>query len=449
MYFAYIKLTNIGPFRDFEARCGQTMIVTADNGGGKTTFVEAITGLLDDHNSDLITTGEEAGEAYFEFSNGLTVRQTITREGSKYDIRKPSGEKVVRRHKEYLKGLVTGIALDPLKLLTCQKEDRIEYLLRVLPISFDQAEVAQITGKDPGESLSLEQFDNLLAAKEADRSSQNKLVEVSKGHLTRLERSIPAYEADGKDWTAESQRLQTERDAIISERDQLERSKESHLAQQRRQIESEAKVRLEEERLEYERRCAEINRVKDEILSNLEREKDAEIERARILSQPRLDELNANLAVARDRAKNQSEVEALRKSVEQTRAQFREESQEATRRQRVVESMRELRRKKLEALPVPGIEIKNRELYVDGKIFDSQTNTAEKIKVAFQLAHLGANPEYPIMIADAGDFLNERNLEWIVDAARDSGFQLFITKRVEGQKEARVVPYEQYLEAVA
>jgi energy-coupling factor transporter ATP-binding protein EcfA2 len=215
--FSYIKFTNIGPFRNFETKCGQAMLVTADNGEGKSTFLSAIRALLDDHNADLITIGEEEAEAYFEFTNGMTVRQTITKRGSKYDIRLPDGQKVLKRHKEFLQSLVTGIALDPMKLISCSKDERVDYLLSVLPITFQPEAIHEACGVAPPDTLTLEQFDNLLAAKESDRTEQNKRVDASKGLLSRLERSLPKYESDGKDWTAEASQLQSQRDKLTSD----------------------------------------------------------------------------------------------------------------------------------------------------------------------------------------------------------------------------------------
>jgi hypothetical protein len=443
--FSRIKLHNIGPFRDFEVRCGQVMILAAQNGGGKTTFVEAIKGLLDDHNADLITVGEDEGVAEFEFVDGLKVTQTITKRGSKYDIRKPDGQKVTK-HKEYLRGLVSGIALDPLYLLRCSKDEVVEYLLKHIPINFSAEEISESVGFAQDHPMTLEEFDNLLAAKEADRSQQNKVVEGSKGHLTRIERSLPSYNDEGLDWEQERSRIQTERDKMAHDADSFLALKAQAGEADEKSINDQAKAEIEQARLEYERQRSEITRLAQESKAELAKARNAEVEAYMEGVRPKLDQLTTELAVAKERASRHIEVKTLRKSVEETRAQFREESQEATRRQRIVEAMRELRRRKLDKLPIPGIEIKNRQLYVDGKLFDGQTNTAEQIKVAFQLAAL-ANRVYPVMVADGGDMLGAAAFRWVVDAAIASNFQVFITKRLESEKSLRVMSYEEYIKS--
>jgi hypothetical protein len=219
------------------------MLVTADNGEGKSTFLAAIRALLDDHNADLITIGEEEAEAYFEFTNGMTVRQTITKRGSKYDIRLPDGQKVLKRHKEFLQSLVTGIALDPMKLITCSKDERVDYLLSVLPITFQPEAIHEACGIAPPDTLTLEQFDNLVAAKESDRTEQNKRVDASKGLLSRLERSLPKYEADGKDWTIEASQLQSQRDKLDSDLQAFIKERRQSLAAEVKAVTTEARMR--------------------------------------------------------------------------------------------------------------------------------------------------------------------------------------------------------------
>jgi hypothetical protein len=146
-----------------------------------------------------------------------------------------------------------------------------------------------------------------------------------------------------------------------------------------------------------------------------------------------IEQLSSQTAEVQVKAEQQSRAAGLRESVEQARLHFREESQLATALQEQVEVLRTLRTSKLSSLPIEGVEIREGHLLVDGKKFDTQLNLAEQVKVAFLIAAEGAkdNP-VRLMVADAGDSLNEENLRWIVDGAKSAGFQVFLTKREEG-----------------
>jgi energy-coupling factor transporter ATP-binding protein EcfA2 len=287
--FSYIKFTNIGPFRNFETKCGQAMLVTADNGEGKSTFLAAIRALLDDHNADLITIGEEEAEAYFEFTNGMTVRQTITKRGSKYDIRLPDGQKVLKRHKEFLQSLVTGIALDPMKLISCSKDERVDYLLSVLPITFQPEAIHEACGIAPPDTLTLEQFDNLLAAKESDRSEQNKRVDASKGFFPGWSGHCPNTNRTARIG------LRKHRSFRVSATSSLPTSRRSsrsggQTSKRRGQSRSHGSQKaIEAARLEFERKKQEILRRSSEEQGRLEREAGAAIEFEQLRVAPELE----------------------------------------------------------------------------------------------------------------------------------------------------------------
>jgi energy-coupling factor transporter ATP-binding protein EcfA2 len=476
-----IELCDIGPFVHWEAdRITTRALITGDNGDGKSTLANVFSCMLDDHNTHLIRNGADSGEIYMELEvrwnpetgeidqNGtetgiIKSRQRVKRGGSKYEIELPNGLKVLKSQKEFLKGLITGASLDPMKIAHGSDKERLEYVLSVFSIQIERHEILPILGDDTPRIVSygLDEFDNLIATQESRRSEQNAQVKATKGLLAKLEQSLPPAPAEAVNWQVKEKdlrkahaearsRLEQQRIAIDNEyRDACDYLKEQ-TADKLRVLDEQEQAEIEQVRLKFkELRSAEesLQRAKRdqlEAIAKTQKEEDLgplEAEFRRVSDE---------LSVAEERAKQHMRDEVQRQNVEDSRVTFRAETLEATRRQKIVEALRELRGSKVSCIDIEGVDIRDGAIYVDGKNYGTQLNEAERIKVAVEIA-AKAVQKLPVrmMVIDAGDNLSEKNIEWIMAGAEATGIQVFLSKRSEEGGGLRVIPYEEYRSAAA
>lgn len=470
-----IELTDIGPFPHWEADCNSPqLLITGDNGNGKTTVRRVFACMLDDHNTDLIRTGAEEGIICLEFrvnwdpetgeirpdgsdTGIIRTRQRVRVGGSKYEIELPNGVKVLKSQKEFLKTLVTGATLDPLKFVGGSDKERLEYLLTVLPVTVTREEIAAVTGDAIrlAGSYDLEGLDNLIATLEANRSEQNAKLKATKGLLTKLEQNLPPRPVDAVDWSEKEKSLRIELRGLEKEFMDAEKAVDAAIRETRellrnRRAEAINKLGVEE--------AAEIERVRAEYREKREHEErthaadlDALSETVESERVSRLVPLESELramttavAVAGTNASQYLRDEAQRQHVEEARASLRAETQEATRRQKIVEGLRELRTGKVADLGIEGITIRDGVIYVDGKNYKTQLNETEQKKVAIEIA-ARALRQQPVrmMVMEAGD-MSLKHLDWVMEGASAAGIQVFLTKTVPGQSGVRVIPYAEW-----
>ncbi len=327
-----------------------------------------------------------------------------------------------------------------------------------MPIHFTREEVQSIVGPafPASGDFNLEQFDALVKTKEIERTEQNAKVEATKGLLTKLEQTLPPAPADRQNWSNEVQRLES---TLADARKSLSRMEQS--------IEAERTAALAQAQDSFHKKVRDLDaretaeiediRKKYATLRGAEQRKlDAAKEQIDFLTRQELsgktgnchgeiDRLTAQLATAKERATQYVRDEIARQNVEQARANFRAESLEATRRQKLVESLREVRKRKVANLGIEGVEIREGRIVVEGKDFATQLNEAEQFKVAFQIvAEAIKERDVRFVVADAGDKLNTRNLQFVFDYADYYGIQVWVTKRDEKQKQLRIIPYAQW-----
>ena len=80
----------------------------------------------------------------------------------------------------------------------------------------------------------------------------------------------------------------------------------------------------------------------------------------------------------------------------------------------------------LSGLPVPGLEIRDGQIYVDGLPFD-RVNEARRIRIAVDIAKLRAG-RLGLLLVDGMERLDETSFREFVAAVRDSGLQAIVCR---------------------
>jgi hypothetical protein len=76
------------------------------------------------------------------------------------------------------------------------------------------------------------------------------------------------------------------------------------------------------------------------------------------------------------------------------------------------------------------MEYKDGHLFVNGKDFDEQLNTGKQMELAIEIASHGA-VKLPLIITDRAESWDEEATKYVMDAVRDAGMQIVMTKVAE------------------
>lgn len=455
-----IRLTNILGIDDIEITPGQVTRIEGRNGEGKSSIIEGLKSLFAGGNDvTLLRNGAEKGEIALELSDGTEISRKVTGNGSTLSVKHATFGKV-SKPQGVVETLANIASVNPVHFLSLAPKKRVEYLLEVCPIEVKEREVTDIlenalTGDRSidGEGLALIDsarrwvYDfraSVNASAKEKRATASQLAEslpVDRSELDRdLDASVASIEAHRETITAGASEaldqvrtdareaiLAIDRDAgairgqIIDEVDDQVRAIDDHIRslQSRRAtlITSKAdRLALVDRSQQEQRTAAQWN--EETACATIMRE-----------TQEKLAPLDAELATVREAARH---LEGHRK-IAATVAQMNDDADGLAARSvtlsKAIDELDALKRRKLDALPIAGVEIRDGELYRDGVPFD-RLNTAARIDIAFDLALLRTG-ELPLVFVDGAEALDADSLAHLEARAAAKGVQLLVARVTE------------------
>jgi hypothetical protein len=431
-----ITLIDLGPFgpQPFVIDCeAPVVIISGRNWEGKTTILKVLKSLHHEHDARLIRQGCTEGRAIYEYTDGTVIEHVFRLGGSDRIIRHADGRVIRTGTKKQIEELATGWGIDPMMLVTEKdKQKRKKFLLNVLPINFSKQEIDARLGEATrlaGE-IDLAVFDQFAEALREKRKDQRKTVKNYEAMLAENERQIPAREET--DWFERAKEITTQLNAERSALDSEVTTRRSQNVIDHNILQAKLDAEIAEIRAEAERKIANAKQAAQCESEALEASKNRAIDHIFTKHQSEIDRLISAKAEAEAKAKNQQQIEGVRKLIEQTREHIREEGRKADLLDDQVKSCEELRNEKLSQLPIKGIEIKDTEIFYNGKDFDAQLSTSEQIEASMKICALAAG-KLPVMILDQAESLDEIREAEIIEKAKRNGFQVFMTKVVRGK----------------
>ena len=148
MQVAKIQIRNILGIKSLEYKPGKINIISGKNKAGKTSFLEAIKGVLGGgHDGTLLRNGEDEGEIVLVFDNGQTLTKKMTAYKSNITFEDADGKKM-KLGASYLKEIIDPVGLNPIQILTADPKARIKMLLNSVPMEMPTDEIKFISGLD-------------------------------------------------------------------------------------------------------------------------------------------------------------------------------------------------------------------------------------------------------------------------------------------------------------
>lgn len=435
MKLSKVTIESIGGIEYLEfATTGTLVEVIGVNGAGKTSVLTALRAVFESgHDFSVVKLGAKKGRVSLSLDDGTVVQLTITEKQSRVEITAPDGQ-TVPAPRSFLAELATGFSFDPTQLITATPKERTGYLLSVMPIKFDMAEIAS-TGAAINNPVTLvdgiADLDGLAAIRDSiynTRKQLNKSVRDSEGTIASLRQGMPAE--DGTDWQARWKELEAEATDVETQiRDAGQKADHEYsestailglerdviVADLQRQITAlEEQVRVVRE-LYNVKKAAEARNLRDERLRHI-----ADV------AKPERERLATEKAQAWERSQAYGKAVGARQMIEAMAAKVRADSVESERLTRVLDALDALRRRKLDELPIPGVELKDGEVYVGGVPFE-QLNTAQQFALSIRLAKLKLG-RLSLMVVDHCEAFDAETWEIFRQSARDSGMQIVAAK---------------------
>lgn len=433
MQIAKLKIENILGLEHLEIQPGAFTEISGPNGAGKTSILESIKAALQTgHDATLIRRGAESGEIVLVLDNGDTIRKRVTPAKSTTDV--TQGGVKATRPAETLKQLTDLISLNPVDFLRAPKKDRVRVLLETMPLEADIQHLQKISGIPVQAQPGLHALDVINIVRKQvydDRTFTNGAIKEKDATINQLNLALPDAPAgvDGSEdeLTTKAKELSQAKDAELTRiQTKLEGIRKDSQATLDK-IRADAQVKIDAIKEEASKAAA----AEQARLADIEGKASAQRERTIAKFNADVEPLNSALSIIKANRENVAKREqglVTIKKMEEELEGLRETAQSQT---KALDDIDAYKLQLLDSLPIPGLVVKDGEIYRDDVHFD-RLNTAQQVQIAVEIAKMRAG-DLGLICVDGLELLDPAAFEEFKQRAVESGLQLFVT-RVSGEE---------------
>lgn len=467
----YVKLENVGPFHSFELKPGPgATLIQGCNGAGKSTVVNAIKNVVDGGvDGDLIRKGQPNCKITLKLSDGSTFVKTMQIDPdtgkTTYNLTGtgPNG-KALTKVKTRLDEAIAKLAFDPEELFRMTPALRLKAILKSMDVSFDPVALNKVFAADPAfrplpeeTPIELEDLDELIAGSERRRTEANTSLRDLQGAIATQQQALPPD--DGTDWVAAVMEAEEAYQKVANERRarelQINRDRDEAVARISASLKTDTDAALQDyaaraDRISADKKAAiqaaeakaaeetsiaqlELERIRQRLSEAANANRTAATVLRDELIQTEVTPLYAQegdkrieLARVTDSRRRADEAVGIRKAIDSLERQRKEYAGTVAVLDRVVESARLLRVKALERLPIKGLTVEGKKMYVNGIEWE-HLNTATRRGLTQRIGNMHKGKMQVRIIDDAADF-DEENLAAIAADAEARGMQILIAR---------------------
>lgn len=428
MKIAHVRISNILGIAELEFTPEGFNEITGPNGTGKTSVLEAIQSVLKTgHDATLLRKGADKGEAVLVLDDGTELSKTVTADKSTSKV-KVDG-KATSRPAEALKALTDLYSANPIEFLRARKQDRVKVLLETMPLEADTEKLAEITGipvtAAPG-THALAVIDTVYKEVYDDRTGTNRAVKEKDNTINQLELAMP--EAPGGVEGSEDELLAQVRAADEEKTAELDR-----ISKKMSGIKTDNQTKIEAIRAETQRKIdearAEGQAAADAITAEERRIEGLASQQREKTIQKHADTVgplnNALNSIKENRGAHAKREQAMQ-TIQQMKKELVDLQADAARQTKALADLEQYKNDLLASLPIPGVEVKDGEIYRDGVVFD-RLNTAQQVWVAIEIAKLRAG-NLGVSCVDGIELLDPAAFEEFKKQSLESNLQLFVSR---------------------
>jgi len=416
MQVAKIQIRNILGIKTLEYKPGKITTISGKNKAGKTSFLEAIKGILGGgHDGTLLRNGADEGEIVLVFDNGETLTKKMTQDKSHVTFEDAEGKKM-KLGASYLKEIIDPVGLNPIQILTADPKARIKMLLNSVPMTMPSDEIKFIAGLDRSEKDGhpLQVIEEIRKSIFEERAYVNKEAVTMETMVSEMRKTIP-FQEDKKDWTIEVEVVRTEleklneiRDKGLKEADELRHK----LINDAKETTQEKIDTLNKQLADYTQECQNAHEqsaknVLDEFCKMADPGKE-------------------KLTEADQNSKNQHKISGAIDFVEKKGAEIKLLEKEAKDQTGQIDDLDKLKGELMENLPVKDLKVFDGDIYINDIPFDT-LNEAARIRFCLMIAGL-RKTKLPLVCVDGLEALDEKNRAIFIEEAEKTDMQYFVTQ---------------------
>ncbi len=458
MITASLQLKNIGPFDGFILRPQPGLtVLRGPNGSGKTTLCNAVLYLIEkNHDPSLI-------KGYPNLKDGIfgEIRLIISDPGHEYDganyvctitadrttrvLHHPKLVKIpVAQSKKWIEEVINVISLDPSRFLTASDNEQVEIFLRAQPqrvtadqLAFLPAEFLKKVDLDKHALEVLGDKDSgIYGALYAARAAVKKEGDVKAKYALQLRTTLPADPVEGN-WSETYQKksgelselrtsTQAKISAIRNDAKSAIDAQDALFYETKSQLEKELRAAIE--KLEADTQLAlEIARKKcSDMTASIVANRDVAMEAAKSDYEPKNNALVSEISQAKTMIDQHAKTQATLDMAVQAETGATECDIKAKSYTEFLKKVEALKADLLKETPIPGLEIMNGILALDGTPLRRVNDADAHMRVCFSLGKMMAGP-LGFIIMDNAEKFDEDHLPMVEKIASELGIQIVLT----------------------
>lgn len=432
MKIAHLKITNVLGIDSLEFSPGGFTAITGPNGVGKTSILEAIKAATGSgHDATLLRKGAEKGEVVLVLDDGTEIHQRVTATRTTRDVVR-DGKKVTQPG-NVIKALTDALSVNPVEFLTARKQDRVKVLLESMPLTADPAKLTEITGipVEASDAHALHVIDAVRQQVYDDRTGTNRAVREKEATINQLLAAMPeapsGVDGDEDELRAKLEQAQAARDAEVKRIDDKLAGIKSESAAKIQMLKDEAQAKIDAIRADLAQALEAERAALADTEAKASRVRQKAIDTFAATAQP----LQAAIAAIRANRDAAAKRKATLETIARMESELAELESDSRRQTQALADLDRYKSDLLSSLPIPGLEVRDGEVFRDGVPFD-RLNTAQRVRIAFEIAKLRAG-ELRLICLDGMELLDEDSLAELRSQAEQADVQLFVT-RVQGKE---------------
>lgn len=447
---AHLRISNILGIDELEFSPDGFNEIRGKNGEGKTSVLQAIQAATGQgHDATLLRKGATEGEVILVLDDGAEIKKRVTETRSITSIIDADGKKVTKPA-EFMKSLVDSLSVNPVAFLTALPKDRVKVLLEAMPIHVDAERLEKISGIPPmadGSVSGLAVIDEIRKLVFSDRTGTNRAVKEKESTINQLQLAMPdvpgGAEGNEDELRAKVESATTAKDTELNRvRDKLDGIKvknqtkineiKTDTQSQIDTIRTETQQRIDEIKAEAQAKVDAINTASTASVTEIETA-EREIERLAGLQREKtiqahsdtVGPINQTLEAIRTNRTAHAKREQAQATIKQMESELEELKNDAAAQTKALDDIDAYKLELLAALPIPGVEVRDGEIYREGVVFD-RLNTAQQVQIAVEIAKLRAG-DLGVCCVDRLECLDPESFITFRDQVLESGLQLFVT----------------------
>lgn len=427
MKISHIKISNILGIDHLEFSPEGFTSITGPNGAGKTSILEAIKAATGQgHDATLLRKGAEKGEVVLVLDDGTEIQQRITPSRTTRDVVR-DGKKITKPG-DTIKALTDALSVNPVEFLTARKQDRVKVLLESMPINLDIQKLQAIS-RIPVQATQAHPLQIIETVRQTvydDRTGTNRAVKEKDATINQLRMAMPdapgGVEGDEDDLRAKLEQAQANRDSEVKRIDDKLagiRNDSTAKSQVMREM-AQAKIEAIREQLANDLAQEQGDLADTEAKANRVRQK--AIDNFHVAAQP----LQTSIAAIRGNREAAAKRKATQETIEQMQKDLADLQADAEAQTKALADIDAYKSELLASLPIPGLEVRDGEIYRDGVTFD-RLNTAQRVSIAFDIAKMRAG-DLRLICLDGMELLDDGSLDELRKQSAEGDVQVFVTR---------------------